>query len=46
MLQCIMDKCDEQDDKCVAEERITEARSKMEKKIARLGQQRGPQRVA
>ena len=40
MLQCIMDKCDEQDDKCVAEERLTEARDKMQVKIAGLRQQR------
>ena len=36
MLQCVVDSCDAQEEKCVAEDRLTEAKTKMEYTISMM----------
>ena len=36
MLQCVVDSCDAQEEKCVAEDRLAEAKSNMEQRMMEL----------
>ena len=36
MLQCVVDSCDAQEEKCVAEDRLAEAKSNMEQRMMQL----------